>query len=135
MVISSSKLLHPKRSSKTFWLGITASLPKDCIVIGARQTGGIIGETIAGKRTGKKGSDCGQLSILFIPKVPGVSVNFVEMKVNEVRSAADVQANCQIRLGHLLDKQIKFLFLIGKSSFIKPIDLFWKNIKQVFSHY
>lgn len=106
---------------------ITDNLPKDCIVIGAREVGGIIGETNFGCPVVRK-SLSEQLSVLFIPKVKNVNVNHFQVKIKEIK---DNEEEWRAKLDHLVNKDIKFLFLIGAKTPPKNINCIWSNTVKV----
>ena len=87
----------------------TANLPKNCVVVGAREVGGIIGETDTGCPVAEN-DFTPQLSLFFIPKAKGVNVDLFEMTGKEIEG--DI-AQWRAKLGHLENRDVKFLFLIG----------------------
>ena len=95
---------------KTFISKLTANLPKNCVVVGARAVGGVIGETDFGWPVAEN-DFIPQLSLLFIPKAKGVNVDLFQMTGKEIEGGG--MGQWRSKLGHLVNKDIKCLFLIG----------------------
>ena len=118
------------RFRETFMSEISANLPKHCVVIGAREMCcGVIGETNFGYPVAENDFNTKQLSLLFIPKVKGVNVNLFQMTGKEIDGS---EAQWRTKLNHLVDKNIKFLFLIGgNTTSVKYISDIWSNTVKV----
>ena len=108
---------------------LASNLPKDCILIGATGTGGIIGETCFGHPVEGRSHFTIQYSVLFIPKVEGVNINLFSMTMNEARSKEKQLTN---KLNHLVDQDVKFMFLIGCTSVTEAyMNNIWSKINEV----
>ena len=95
---------------KTFISKFTANLPTSCVVVGARSVGGVIGETDFGCPMAEN-DFIPQLSLLFVPKAKGINVELFQMTGKEVEGSS--MAQWRSKLDHLVNKDIKCLFLIG----------------------
>lgn len=108
---------------------LASNLPKNCILIGATGAGGIIGETRFGQPVEEPSQFTMRYSVLFIPKVEGVNINLFYTTKKEVRSK---EKQWTSKLNHLVDKDVKFMFLIGRTSLTKAyMNNIWSKIDEV----
>ncbi|XP_028408144.1 F-box only protein 22-like [Dendronephthya gigantea] len=108
---------------------ITPNLPKNCVVIGTQKTGGLIVENNKGppfefKQVNK------HVSILLIPKVPGVNVSLLQMSYKDV-SGKDKPEKWETKFDHLVGKDIKFVFLIGNMTSCGTYSEFCSNMFKI----
>lgn len=92
----------------------------DCLVLGEKEA-----ETmVENKNLGEV------ISLLFIPKVKDVNVNSFHLKASEMRSHDETKL--KTKLDKLVDKDIKFLYLIcAKSVLPKHLNKMWSNTIKV----
>ena len=130
VVFSSSGVFQeiPLSSRKAFFQKIARNLPKNCVVVGARDAGGMIGEKGFGQPVEIFGYCSYKLSALLIPKVNGVNVDTFLLKGKELKMTEEQWKD---KLYHLANKDVKFLYLIGKQSTVKRIDDIWAKISKV----
>mgnify|MGYP002803399523 CR=1 FL=1 len=114
---------------KTFISKFTANLPKNCVVVGARGVGGVIGETDFGCPMAEN-DFIPQLSLLFVPKAKGVNVDLFQMTGKEIEGSS--MAQWRSKLDHLVNKDIKCLFLIGGNTMSTDyIDKIWARTDTI----
>ena len=112
--------------TKRFFSKLASNLPKACILIWARKTGGAIGETWS-SHPAKLSADS-DFSVLFIPKVAGVTISLFHITKKEFKNNGEQWTS---KLNHLVDKDIKFMFLMGKHNSGEHMNAIWSNINKV----